>query len=338
MRTVIIGAGAIGGIAGGYLAKAGRAVRLIDANPDIVKKINRDGLEIISYGGQFTVKIQASESIVDFPWEPGDFILLCVKTQYSRDAIDRAADAAGSETPICCFQNTVQNEVMACERFKYVYGGVVLYSGTSLEPGKVFRTESDPSGVGVFPSGPPDDKLRSLVQEFKDTGINLYFVDDLMAAKYGKLLYNAAANAPCAILELTEPELMNLPEPRRLFDDILMESKRVLETAEIKYDESRVAFKPPDANLIPRGVPEGLQLICSTHQDLLLRRSVEVDYLNGELVALGKRYGVPTPMNELMVKLVHEMTDRGVLPGEYSVSDIRNMLHAGHFKEKASGN
>lgn len=206
MRTVIIGAGAIGGIAGGYLTKAGRAVRLIDNHPEIVKKINRDGLEIVSPSGQFNVKIQASESIVDFPWEPGDFILLCVKTQHSKDAIDQAADAAGSETPICCFQNSVQNEPMASQRFKYVYGGMVLYGGNNPEPGKLFHTEGNLVGVGVFPSGLPDDKLRSLVEEFKDTPLDLYYLNDLMMAKYTKLLMNMA-NAPCVIMDLTEPEL-----------------------------------------------------------------------------------------------------------------------------------
>lgn len=131
-------------------------------------------------------------------------------------------------------------------------------------------------------------------------------------------------------MDLTEPELMNLPEARRLFDDLMTESKRVLKGAGIKYNESRVAFKPPDINSIPKNVPEGLQVICSTHQDVILRRpSTEVDYLNGEVVALGKRYGVPTPINELMVKLVHETTDRGKPLGTYSTSDIRNMLDAG---------
>ena len=67
MRIVIIGAGAIGGIAGGYLTKAGRDVHLIDNNPEVVRKINRDGLEIVSHSGQFNIKIQASESIVGFP-------------------------------------------------------------------------------------------------------------------------------------------------------------------------------------------------------------------------------------------------------------------------------
>jgi len=153
-----------------------------------------------------------------------------------------------------------------------------------------------------------------------------------MKSKYAKLLMNMT-NAPCAILGLTEPELMNLTEPRQLLDELLLESKCVLDTAGIKYDKAPLAYKPPDINAIPKKVPEGLEVICSTHQDLILRRrSTEVDYLNGELVTLGKRYGVPTPINELIVKLVHEMGERGELPGKYSVSDIRNMLSEGKRK------
>jgi len=325
-RIVIIGAGAIGSIAGGYLRRAGRDVHLIDNAPEVVRKINEKGLEIISHSGWFNIKIQASESITDFLWKPDDFILLCVKTQHSKEAINQAAVAASSETPICCFQNGVQNEIMASQRFKYVYGGMVLYSGNNLEPGKIFHTEGNYVGVGVFPSGPPDEKLQSLVQAFKNTSLDIHYVDDLMRAKYTKLLMNMA-NAPCAIIGLTEPELMNLPDARRLFDDLLLESKRVFKAAGIKYDEALLSFKPPDINSIPRNIPQELQAIPSTQQDVILRRpSTEVDYLNGELVTLGKKYGVPTPLNELMVKLIHKMTDRGELPGKYSVSDMRNML------------
>ncbi|MFC1951802.1 ketopantoate reductase family protein [Chloroflexota bacterium] len=326
MRTVIIGAGAIGSIAGCYLAKAGRKTHLIDSNTEIVRKINRNSLELVSQTGQFIVKIKASGSILDFHWEPDDFILLCVKTQHSRVAIEQASQVAGEETPICCFQNSVQNEAFASQKFKYVYGGIVRYDGTYLEPGKVYHTGGNSVGVGVFPSGPIDDKLLSLIHEFKDTGISLYCLEDLMASKYAKLIRNMA-NAPCAIMGLTEPELFNIPEARRLFDDLLEESKRVLEVAGIKYDKSLAAFEPLDIDSIPTETPKELQVICSTHQDLILHRvTSEVDYLNGEIVALGKRYGVPTPINELMVKLVHDMVSRGETPGTYSVSNIRNIL------------
>jgi 2-dehydropantoate 2-reductase len=65
----------------------------------------------------------------------------------------------------------------------------------------------------------------------------------------------------------------------------------------------------------------------STWQDLYLKRGrTEVEYLNGEIVRLGEKNGIKTPINSLMVKIVNRLAEKRILPGAYTVSQLRGML------------
>jgi 2-dehydropantoate 2-reductase len=58
-------------------------------------------------------------------------------------------------------------------------------------------------------------------------------------------------------------------------------------------------------------------------QDLNHRRGqVEAEYLNGEIVRLGRQYGVPTPYNSLLLELITEMAVARALPGTYTVQQL----------------
>ena len=56
---------------------------------------------------------------------------------------------------------------------------------------------------------------------------------------------------------------------------------------------------------------------------MLRRQTTEVDFLNGEIVRLGKTLGVPTPLNVILVKLIHSAVEKNDPPGRYSAEEIR---------------
>jgi 2-dehydropantoate 2-reductase len=53
---------------------------------------------------------------------------------------------------------------------------------------------------------------------------------------------------------------------------------------------------------------------------------VETDYLNGEIVELGRRYGIATPVNELLQRRVNELVRDGHAPGTVPISELRDEL------------
>ena len=70
----------------------------------------------------------------------------------------------------------------------------------------------------------------------------------------------------------------------------------------------------------------------STWQDLYLGRGrTEVDYLNGEIVQLGQKQGIPTPLNSLLVSVVSQMARDGKKPGAYTISQLRNTFTKEYF-------
>ena len=53
---------------------------------------------------------------------------------------------------------------------------------------------------------------------------------------------------------------------------------------------------------------------------------VETDYLNGEIVALGRRYGVATPVNEVLQRRANDMAHRGLVPGSVPIAELHQEL------------
>jgi 2-dehydropantoate 2-reductase len=77
-------------------------------------------------------------------------------------------------------------------------------------------------------------------------------------------------------------------------------------------------------------LPEGTPYGGSTWLSLVRKSgSVETDYLNGEIVRLGRASGVPTPLNDALCHVVKDMAQRSLEPGAYSVADLRQL--AGEF-------
>jgi ketopantoate reductase len=114
--------------------------------------------------------------------------------------------------------------------------------------------------------------------------------------------------------------------------DVMQESFQVLQKAGIPARPPR-EFPPLELAIqkLRRGeraraehLPTDQRTYPSTWQDLHLKRgSTEVEFLNGEIERLGKRLGIPTPRNSLILRLVSEMARNQEPPGKYSPQQIK---------------
>jgi 2-dehydropantoate 2-reductase len=142
-----------------------------------------------------------------------------------------------------------------------------------------------------------------------------------MRTKYTKLLGNLG-NALLAVVGLNaSPD-----EQDALFTDVRAEAIRAFDHAGIDYEpwdafNARATPLVADSKL-PGGTPYG----GSTWLSLVRKAgSVETDYLNGEIVRLGRASDVPTPLNDALCRVVKEMAERGLEPGAYGVADLRRL-------------
>lgn len=318
MRYIVYGAGAIGGLAGARMAEAGEEVVLI-ARGDHARAIAGGGLTIESEEGRRAVEVKVATEPADLSIGAGDAVLLGMKSQDAPAALDRLRRVAGPETVVACLQNGVDNERLALRLFAHVYGVHVMCPATHLEPG-VVRQESVPIpgmlDVGRYPSG-TDGTSATLAAAFRAGGFDSLERLQVMRWKYRKLLMNLS-NAVQAVLAPGDEaaEISALAEA---------EGEACFRAAGIDYAtrEEDLARRRDILSVKPRTRATGGSSWQSLARGL---GSIETDYLNGEIVLLGRLHGVPTPVNALLQTLAWEAALTGARPGSVPVAELRARL------------
>jgi 2-dehydropantoate 2-reductase len=332
MRFLVIGAGAIGGILAGFLARRGGDVVLVPRESQ-AESLRTRGLRIRSPDlGSFRVKPHVTALARHTPG-PDDVVFLCVKSFDTPAVVEAAAGVIPPETtPVFCFQNGVRNEEMAARRFRHVHGGFVSVSATCLAPGEIEHTSDRRLGVGRWPRD-LDHVDHDVADRLEQAGFIVGRHLDIQAVKWGKCLINCN-NAVLALTGQSLQEGLANEATRGLMADVLEEGIQAaraagqpLSTGELKHslDEMVVVLRTGrHRQPFREGETSGGPTWPSTWQDLHLRRGrTEVLMFNGEVEQLGRAHGVATPLNAWLRR---EVTRRAVLrepPGGLAAADIR---------------
>jgi 2-dehydropantoate 2-reductase len=333
MRFVIIGAGAVGGTIGGRLAESGREVVLV-ARGAHAAALRERGLRLHvpdRPGGPLTLRVPVAERPEEVALRPDDVLVLSVKLQHAVAALDAWAPrpvagggTAGEVLPLLCAQNGVAGEGMALRRFRSVFGVCVWLPCHFLEPGVITAPCAPLTGMlhlGRYPAG-EDDAVRRVAAGLESSPyLRAPVVPDVMRWKYAKLLANLAN----AVEALGGPLGADprLPEAARR---ARAEGEAVLAAAGIAAAGRDEQQRVRGDRVTPRPMP-GAEGGGSSWQSL--RRgagSIEADYLNGEIVLLGRRHGVPTPVNETLQRLAGAFAREGRAPGSLPPGELLTLL------------
>jgi 2-dehydropantoate 2-reductase len=320
METVVIGAGAIGSVMGGLLFKAGEDVILIGRKPH-VDAINQNGLILEAPPEKVVIRVKATENL-DF--KP-DLALLAAKTHDVESAV-RKAQPFLSDALVVTMQNGVRSDdiVAGILGKENIISGVVLYNCEFLEPGRVLYSKlfSKTALLIGEPFNLKGNRLQSLLALF-NKALPADISQDIRGAHWTKLLWNLITAVP-AVTGLSYQEGNHYPQIRDLNIRLMKEGLEVIRLAGIKTApvpglslsliEKMAEMPLPQASSMMKNIIESggeQRTLGSMLQSIKRGRSTEVDYMNGEIVSLGKNNGIPTPVNSLMVGLVHEVEARG---------------------------
>lgn len=328
MRFIIYGTGGIGGTLGGKMHLAGFDVVLIDVGAHI-EKILREGLLLRGLPGEHIIEAPAAASITDVQMQPEDVVFLVMKSPETREAVEAARGHVSPEAPVFCFQNGVRNEEIAAEHFHNVYGGVVLFSGTHIRPGEVIHTVANGLGVGRYPEG-LDDTAEQVAQALRDSGFEVTTSPEIMKLKWRKVFMNLG-NAAFAMTDIFGQEIAWNKKLRALLADVQEEALRVTRAAGIELDS--MPGMPPVEKTIEnfrrmndkpkQEIEEHMKLRPSTWQCVYLQRGrTELDSFHGEIIRLGQKHGIPTPINRVLFDMVEEMVRKRELPGKYTLDEV----------------
>lgn len=321
MRVVIYGAGAVGSVLGGRLAQTGADVVLV-ARPAHVQAIGAaGGLRIRTAVGVDTVDVAAVTSLATVTPGPDDVVIVTAKTQDTA-AIHDALLAWNPAVAVVCGTNGVEHERMTLRRFERVYGMVIQMPAQFEKPGEVTPLCAPINAlvdVGRYPSG-IDDTARELAALLDASAQMMCEADPhIMIKKHAKLLNNLGnpADAACGMVG-RGAEVVKVA---------VAEGMRVYAAAGIVYE---LATGPAEhyqarmAEMLRFAIPDGDTFLGgSTWQSLAKgATTLETDYLNGEILLLGRLHDIATPATRFLFDLADDMLRRRTPPGQMSVADL----------------
>jgi 2-dehydropantoate 2-reductase len=320
MRFVIYGVGAIGGTFAAALVRAGHEVIGI-ARGQMLSAIRAQGglrfrtpelLELVQF------KVVAAPAEIDY--RSDDVIILAVKGQDTAEALQSLCRAGVSVQPIVCAQNGVNNERLALRHFPNVYGMTMMLPADYVTAGEVVCYATPKLGVldiGRYPSG-HDATATAIADAFDNAGLAAASLEHIMRSKYGKLRENLANVLEAAL----GPVALSSP----LLDAVRQEADAVYAAAGI--DWIKPGSTPDRSGLVNLSEVSGHPRTGGSSTQSLKRGagSIETDYLNGEIVLLGRLHGVPTPLNSGLVALAAELIATGAEPGSISEAELAERL------------
>ncbi|WP_062209860.1 ketopantoate reductase family protein [Streptomyces sp. NBRC 109706] len=333
MRYIIIGAGAVGGAIGGRLAAGGHQVVLV-ARGAHAAAMRADGLRLDTPEESLRLELPVVEGPEEVTLGPEDVLILAVKVQDSVAALNAWAHrpvagggTAGERLPLLCAQNGVAGERLALRRFRRVVAVCLWLPAQYLTPGRVVAPCSPLTGIlhlGPYPEQPsPQDAfltetLAPIAADLERSRFLARLAPDVARWKYAKLLGNLANSLEAVCGPLGEDE--RLPD---IYARVRAEGEAVLAAAGIGYvsEQEERELRAGRMDMLP--VPDTDFRAGSSWQSL--RRgagSIEADYLNGEIVLLGRLHGVATPWNETLQRLANVFAAAGRPAGSLPVDEL----------------
>src|SRR5262245_11445986 len=287
MKIIVLGAGAIGSVYGARLSKF-HDVTLIGGAAH-VEAIQRDGLVMQGHLSE-TLRLPAFTRVPSI--EPGTLILLTTKVNNNVPAVQPIVGMLPDGVTIVCVQNGLYSEDLVRNLVgdrALVLRAITQVGGILVKPGVVDNTVD---GYTLLESHEQSPRIAAMLTE---AGLDGRIIPDIKKEMWRKAVFNCVINPTTALLESEVGGIVD-PQLNELKQQIIDECLAVAKADGVTFEEDFVA-------LIDR-VFAGSRTIASMSQDLMKGRKTEIDYMNGAVADLGKKYGISTPVNAAMATMI----------------------------------
>lgn len=293
----------MGSMYGGILSKRNE-VWLVDIWEEHIEEVNKNGLRI---------KIDENTENLYHPYAVtdskkagiADLVIIFVKSVSTAIAMVENKHLFKENTMVLTLQNGYGNDedILPYVSENNLLIGTVAGGATMLRPGYVFQAGIDATNIGTRP-GCSFEKAKRVVEEFNASGLPSFLCENAMEMVWKKLLVNVGVCPVCALLEKNNAFMDYSRNAYSLGLELIKEAVTVAAVEGYMFDANAIAY---------RYFTEGAKIVgknrCSMLQDVDKKRKTEIEKFNGAVVRLGKKYGVPTPYNEVMLKLINAKED-----------------------------
>jgi 2-dehydropantoate 2-reductase len=299
MKITMMGSGGVGGFFGGRLARAGYDVSFV-ARGSHLAAMREHGLAIESeaHGDIRLPKVR----VTDDPGSLGlaDLVILSVKLWDTESAAEQIRPLVGPNTAVLSLQNGVLKDDILRRRFgdAAVMGGVCYVASTIARPGVIRQTGTMQRVVLGEYDGRKSARATALHEAFVRSGVNAELSGDVRRAIWEKYVFLVGLSATTTAMRATIGPIRENPQTRAFLLEIMREAVAVGRARGVAlpedYANDRLAFGD--------GLPA--DMTSSMHHDLERGNRLEVEWLSGGVVRLGREAGVPTPANRAVCDIL----------------------------------
>lgn len=332
MRVTIVGAGAIGGLAGAYMALAGEDVVLVDRWTEHVDALNAKGLFTDGIRGELTVPVKATTP--DRLSGPLEAVLVATKSQDTADAVRQLVPLFGPDTFVVSFQNGFNEPVIAdilqaagLGGMQRVIGSIPNYGGALVDPGHIEHVHEGPIQLGEM-DGTSTQRLETLAAMLGAV-TNVQRSRNVWGQIWAKEVYSAQV-VFSALVDAPIAQSLGNERYARIAGAIVREALEIADASGIVV-EAFDFFDP--SNYRPQTSAETKRLLANIDHaiwllkkdqtplkhtfrkrgsgiwwDIVYRhRPSEVRSSNGKLVEYGRQAGADVRLNERMNAMIYEI-------------------------------
>ena len=327
MRIAIYGAGSLGTILGAYISKAGVAIELINRNKAHIEALK-------AKGAQVTGTVQFVQPVMAYtPDEMNgqyDILFLMTKQQHNAEVVTMLKNYLAPDGVLVTFQNGLPEmqiaEILGEER---VLGCTVAWGATLQSPG-ICELTSEPDALS-FSLGSISaqrskhfDKVKEVLELMGTVDVE----ENFLGTRWSKLLINASFSGMSAVLGCTFGEAAAPRESRLIVQALIKECIDVCQKGGIRIEPvqgkdivkllnyTNPLKKALSYLIIPIAIRKHAKLKASMLQDLEKGKLTEVEAINGAVSAYGRKVHFPTPMNDCVVQIIHDI-EQGKLTSSF---------------------
>lgn len=331
MRAAIYGAGSLGTILGAYITKNGGEIELINRNKAHVEALRTNGAKV-------TGTVEFTQAVTAYtPQEMTgkyDIIFLMTKQQQNQEVVTYIKPFLADDGVIVTLQNGLPElQIAAIVGEERVLGCTVAWGATMTGAGVCELTSATDSlsfSLGALTERPNAhlNDVKALLEKMGTVEIDRNFI----GSRWSKLLINAAFSGMSAVLGCTFGEAAGDKTSRRIVQAIIKECIDVCAAGKIKIEpvQGKDIVMLLDYNnrikkafsffIIPIAIRKHALLKASMLQDIEKGKKTEVDAINGAVSTFGRKVGVPTPMNDKVVEIIHSIEEGKLSPSFNNLS------------------
>ena len=338
-KTLLIGAGAIGGTLAVLMKEAGYDISVLCYNDEIKNLITEKGFYLHGAKGEHHVQLNCYASFEEFRDEKFDIVIIATKFQAVAGLAEKVLGNLKDDSLVVGMQNGILTDKLAEIVGKERAVGVMIgFGATRNTDNDVTMTSLGEMYIGMTDGYHPGN--LDYLNEMYNTVLPTEISDNILRQQYSKLIINSCINATAAITGLTLGKMVDDKRARTLYLAIAREAMRVAKKMNLdvpKYGKMlnyKLLMLMDNApyNAICRYIVwlvsklKYASVKPSTLQSLEKGEITEIEIFNGYIAKLGRDYGIETPVNTKLTAMIHEIErgERKITPD--NLEEFRGML------------